>query len=182
MNYRAIRIVLFLLAAILPATSSATAEIIKAGSQFPEIQLPAPADEQGREYLGLKGDSFQVSEVVADLFVLEIIGVYCPQCHRQAPLFNRLAARLHKDPVTAGRVKFAAMASGATVNELEYLKKEFKAPFPLIHETGFAIHKQLGEPKTPFTIIVRNSEVVYTHLGVIEDIDGLFKRIAALLP
>jgi hypothetical protein len=162
--------------------SAFAAESIREGSRFPEVMLPAPEDIQEREYLGVKESGFFVQEVNAELLLLEIIGVYCPQCHRQAPLFNRLASRLLRNPATSGRVKLVALASGATPREMEYLKKEFKAPFPLIYEQDFSIHKQLGEPKTPFTILLRGADVVYTHLGVIEDMDELFIRIAALLP
>jgi hypothetical protein len=149
---------------------------------FSEIVLQAPLEAGEREYLGIDGSSFSIQEIETDLLVFEIVGVYCPICHRQAPLLCQLANRLHRDPSTKGRVKVIAFVSGATEMEIEYLKKEFKTPFPIIHERDFTYHKMLGSPKTPYMFILQGSEVVYTHSGMIKDMDGLFRRIQGLLP
>jgi hypothetical protein len=52
----------------------------------------------------------------------------------------------------------------------------------VIPDESFTIHKVLGEPLTPFTIIAnREGKVLFTHLGVIEDIDSFFQLIEDLL-
>ncbi|MFP4071636.1 MAG: peroxiredoxin family protein [Desulfovibrionales bacterium] len=164
------------------APAGSTQELPREGGAFPDIALPAPELPGDREYLGVSGDSFSLSEVDAELILLEIIGVYCPQCHRQAPLFNRLTNRLHRSEATAGRVKVLAFASGATPMEMEYLRTQFQATYPLVYEPDFTIHKKLGEPLTPFTMLIRDGTVVYDHLGVIEDMNALYTRIVSLLP
>jgi thiol-disulfide isomerase/thioredoxin len=161
--------------------SASMAKVVE-NDVFSEIVLQAPLEAGDREYLGIDGLSFTIQEIATDLLVFEIVGVYCPVCHRQAPLLCQLANRLHRDPSTKGRVKVVAFVSGATEMEIEYLKKEFKAPFPIIYERDFTMHKILGSPKTPSMFILQGSEVVYTHRGMIKDMDGLFKRIQGLLP
>jgi peroxiredoxin len=117
------------------------------------------------------------------LLLMEIIGVYCPQCHKQAPGFNRLFQRIEKDPKLKAKVKFLAVAAGGTATEIAYLRREFSIPFPVISDARFEIHKQLGEPRTPFTMLLdRNRKVVFAHVGIIEDLDAFFQKIAGLVP
>jgi hypothetical protein len=50
----------------------------------------------------------------------------------------------------------------------------------------FVFHKALGNPRVPFTIIVKKEArekyiVIYTYLGVIESADSLLKEVKKLL-
>jgi len=80
----------FALAGGMPAT----------GSYLPDLKIEAPPSENDREYLGIAGDTgtFSIKQVNSPYTLIEIVGVYCPQCHAQAPLFNKLFYRLRKDP------------------------------------------------------------------------------------
>ena len=69
------------------------------GSVLPRFQMETPPDEADKKYLGIgKGGKFTLQQVQGQVFLVEIIGVYCPQCHKQAPGFNRLFQRIQKDP------------------------------------------------------------------------------------
>lgn len=152
------------------------------GSDFPKIRFPSPKDPKEKAFLGIKGDTFAITEVNAKLVLFEVIGVYCPQCHKQAPLFQRLATRIQSSPETAGKVKMIAYAPGATPMEIAYLKNQIRIPYPLVFEKGYVLHKRLGEPKTPFTLLVsKDGTVQFAHLGVLEDMDELFNRIVDLI-
>ncbi|MCU0579689.1 MAG: redoxin domain-containing protein, partial [Desulfobacterota bacterium] len=120
-----------------------------AGGTLPKLSLETPPDEPDKKYLGLgRGGRFSLQQVDGHLLLLEIIGVYCPQCHKQAPGFNRLFQRIQKDPRLKAKVKFLAVAAGGTATEIAYLRREFSIPFPVISDARFEIHKQLGEPRT----------------------------------
>jgi peroxiredoxin len=155
-----------------------------AGGTLPKLSLETPADEPDKKYLGVgKGGRFSLQQVDGHLLLMEIIGVYCPQCHKQAPGFNRLFQRIEKDPRLKAKVKFLAVAAGGTATEIAYLRREFSIPFPVISDARFEIHKQLGEPRTPFTMLLdRNRKVVFAHVGIIEDLDAFFQKIAGLVP
>jgi peroxiredoxin len=154
------------------------------GATLPKLALEAPAEDADKRYLGIaKGGKFSLQQVEGPLILLEIIGVYCPQCHKQAPGFNRLFQRIQKDPRLKAKVKFLAVAAGGTASEIAYLRREFAIPFPIVSDARFEIHKQLGEPRTPFTLLLDpQRKVVFAHLGVIEDLDSFFQKISTLVP
>ncbi|MEF3698377.1 TlpA family protein disulfide reductase [Desulfolutivibrio sp.] len=157
----------------------AGAELPGAGDTLPTFSLPSPGAAEDRAALGL-GDAatFGVADVDAQCVIFEVIGVYCVECHKQAPIFSRLHARLAKDGNLAGRVKMLAMAAGATDKEVDYLRKKGAYPFVVVNDPDFVAHKILGEPKTPFTMVVtREGKVVFAHLGVIADTGPMYREI-----
>jgi len=159
------------------------AEPPKAGGAAPPgLTLRGPLSSEDRSYLGIgAGESFKLSEVKAGFVLLEVVGVYCPQCHVQAPLFDKLFARLSQDPELGGKVKMLGMAAGATKEEMEYLRESGVYKFPVASDPDFAAHKLLGEPKTPFTMLLdAKGKVLYAHLGIIEDVNAFHEKIVAL--
>lgn len=91
--------------------------------------------------------------------------------------------RIQKDPRLGPRVKRLAIAAGGSATELGYGRQEFPIPFPIIRDTQYEIHKLLGEPRTPFTLLIdRKGKALFTHLGVIEDMESFFNKIAVPVP
>ena len=173
---------LWLFFAAFGAAGAVAGDLPKPGDRLPDFTLPAPALAEDRAALGLSGDAaFRLADVSAQCVLFEVIGVYCAECHKQAPLFDRLHARLAKDPALSDRVRMLAMAAGATDKEVDYLRKKGAYPFTVVNDPDYAAHKILGEPKTPFTMVVtRDGTVVYAHLGVITDTAGLYREIEKL--
>jgi peroxiredoxin len=138
--------------------------------------------ERDRTYLGIhKEGPFALGDIEAELILLEIAGVYCPVCHNQAPRLNQLFARIQKNKQLSSSVKFMVLATG-TPMEIEHLRVKFNSPFPILNDPGFVLHKSMGEPKTPYTMLVRkDGKVTYAHLGAIEDMDAFLQRIRDLL-
>jgi len=156
----------------------AAAELPRVGDTLPAFTLPAPGSAEDRAALGLTDNpAFGLGDVDGQCILFEVIGVYCVECHKQAPVFSRLHARLAKDATLAGRVKMLAMAAGATEKEVEYLRAKGNYPFVVVNDPDYAAHKILGEPKTPFTMIVtREGKVLFAHLGVIADTASLYRE------
>ena len=76
------------------------------------------------------------------------------------------------------KTKILAVAVGTNPIETAYFKKENKIPYPVIKDPKFEIYKLLGEPRTPFIMLVsRDKKVVFAHLGIIKDIDKFFLQI-----
>lgn len=157
-------------------------DLPREGDVLPAFSLVSPQSPEDRAVLGLSDvATFSLGDVAAPCIIFEVIGVYCPECHKQAPLFDKLHARLAKDPNLSGRVRMLAMAAGATDKELEYLKKKGSYQFYVVNDPEYAAHKALGEPKTPFTMIVGSQgQVLYAHLGVITDMGGFYSTIERL--
>lgn len=152
------------------------------GARMPALQFNAPASSKDCTYLGVAaGKPFGLADVNADLIMVEIIGVYCPQCHMQRPDINRLYHRIQKDATLAGRVKFLGIAVGATPMEAAYLVKDARIPYPIITDGSFEIHQQLGEPRTPFNLVVaKDGNILWTHLGIIEDMNAFHDTLKSL--
>jgi len=151
------------------------------GQKLPDLVFQSPTIESHKTYLGITTPTFKVADIKSRLLVLEVIGVYCPQCYRQAPGFNNLYNRIEKGSLK-GQVKLLGIAAGGNTKEIQYLHDQKQYNFPIVPDLSFDIHKLLGEPRTPFTIIVTPAgNVLFTHMGVIENIDTLWKTIADLM-
>jgi len=161
-----------------PRYAHATASI-SSGSNLPQFKLNAPDDIEARQYLGLKDlKVFYISQLSAKLILIEVFSFYCPICHKQAPVANRLYKFIQQDPKLRKDIKMIAIGAGNSQKEIEVYKANFRVPFPLFSDLDFQIHKKIGEPRTPFTILVTNKgKVLLTHEGVIEDLDEFIQKI-----
>lgn len=156
---------------------SLAAALPEKGSVLPSFRLPSPTLESEQQYLGIGGASFGLQDVQGELLLIEILGVYCPRCHQQAPLFKKLHARIARRNLDT-KVKMLGIAAGATAMEVDHLRKTGSYDYPVVPDESFSVHKVFGEPLTPFTMLVNHDgKVLYAHLGVIEDVDGLFQMI-----
>ncbi|NJB66375.1 peroxiredoxin [Desulfobaculum xiamenense] len=160
------------------------AELPVEGGSLGALRLPAPAIPAESAYLGVpSGESFAFSDLKADLVVIEVIGVYCPICHEQAPALRSLFRSLQRDGALNGRVCFLALASGATELEVAAVRKEHRAEYPILRDEDYSVHKNLGEPKTPFLILADASgKVLHTHLGRLESPEAFLKILHERLP
>lgn len=174
---------LMILILFFSVTSNAENPKPEPGKKLVPLALPAPLDPAGKKSLGLKDTvvEFSISDLKYELVLMEVIGVYCPQCFKQAPDFNKLYERLNKGKMK-GRVAMFALAAGGTDPEIEQLLESGQYIFPVVSDIKFKAHKLLGEPKTPFTIICRpDGTILHTHLGIITDIDAFYAEIKGFL-
>ncbi|MBI5589185.1 MAG: TlpA family protein disulfide reductase [Deltaproteobacteria bacterium] len=156
------------------------AELPKKGDSLAVFELQSPVAEKDRAYLGITKSTFRLPDIRSKLLLLEVIGVYCPVCYRQAPIFNNLYNRIEKSGLK-GKVKMLALAAGGNQAEIQYLKDQKQYSFPIAPDSSFDVHKLLGEPRTPFTLLLSpEGKVLYTHMGIIEDLDAFWKIIADL--
>jgi Redoxin len=163
------------------ATPAFSARLPEKGSVLPSIRFLSPLLPEDQKYLAVTGDTFAVKDVNCKVFLVEIINVYCPACYRQVPLFNKLFARIEQGKLR-NKVKMLAVAAGGTVMEVKYLRKDGQYAYPIVQDEAFTIHRLLGEPRTPFTILVdKEGHVLYSHLGIIEDIDAFYDSLKQLV-
>jgi hypothetical protein len=158
---------------------------LEVGERHPEIlafAFPVPEVSDHRTYLELGEDqsSVALADMEKDFFLIEIVGVYCPVCHNQAPDILRLYQRIQRDAILAGKVAVVAVAAGATPMEIEHLHRTWRFPFPILQDGEYALHKMIGEPDTPYTLLVdRNGSILFAHLGR-TDTDSLFNKLKQL--
>jgi hypothetical protein len=182
MSYRGLLRVLAVIgyAGIVLSGPAVAGELPKKGDTLAAFELQSPAAEKDKAYLGITKPEFRIAEIRAKLLLLEIIGVYCPVCYRQAPIFNNLYSRIEKSSLK-GKVKMLALAAGGNQMEIASLNEQKQYRFPIAPDPTFTVHKLLGEPRTPFTLLLSpEGRVLYAHMGIIEDLDAFWKTITEL--
>jgi hypothetical protein len=182
MSYRGLLRVLAVIgyAGIVLSGPAVAGELPKKGDTLAAFELQSPAAEKDKAYLGITKPEFRIAEIRSKLLLLEIIGVYCPVCYRQAPIFNNLYSRIEKSSLK-GKVKMLALAAGGNQMEIASLNEQKQYRFPIAPDPTFTVHKLLGEPRTPFTLLLSpEGRVLYAHMGIIEDLDAFWKTITEL--
>lgn len=158
---------------------------LEVGEQHPEIltfAFPVPDVPDHRAYLEPGEDQATVTlaDIKKDFFLIEIVGVYCPVCHNQAPDTLRLYQRIQRDTTLAGKLAMVSVAAGATSMEIEHLHRTWRFPFPIFQDEDYTLHKLIGEPDTPYTLILnRDGTILYAHLGR-TDTNSLFNTLKQL--
>jgi peroxiredoxin len=161
---------------VLPALHVCTAENIpEKGSVFPAITLPIPEKDAERAYLGLSGKgTFTISQIKAEVVILEIYSMYCPYCQKEAPLVNDLYEAIAKKPGLKEKIKIIGIGAGNTTFELDIFRNQYNIQFPLFADESFTVHKKVGEVRTPHFFVLKMStdgsnKIIYSKVGSIQD-------------
>jgi peroxiredoxin len=145
------------------------------GESFPDIALVMPDKPFDKDYLGLKGkNTFKLSQVKADVVILEVFSMYCPYCQKEAPIVNQLYDMINKRTDIKNRVKIIGVGVGNTPFEVGIFKNQYNIQFPLASDESFAVHKAVGEVRTPHFFVVKintdgSSSIIYSKTGSIQD-------------
>jgi peroxiredoxin len=185
--------VVFLSPFIIPHDTWAAKEVrkvIAGGDFFPIFSLPNTFSTKDMDYLGLryylfgliKGDSFSVKDINAEVVLLEYTNKYCFSCQLQAPVMNKGFSMVQKDPDLKDRVKFIAVGTGNNQKEVDSFRRERQIPFPIVPDPQYAAYEAVGDPgATPFTIILRRANsrhiVVLSKLGFIKEPEIILKNL-----
>jgi peroxiredoxin len=155
----------------------------QAGSTFPAIEFPKPSDSRHLNYLGLSGSgNFKINQIKADVLIVEIFSMYCPYCQGEAPNINRLYKSIESNPSLKDKIKIIGIGIGNSTFETDIFKNKYKVEFPLLPDGDFKLHKIIGEVRTPYFFVIKlkgkkPSEVIYSKLGVLENIDAFLAQI-----
>jgi hypothetical protein len=177
---------------ILSGTPGATegARVITAGDFFPEFSFPMLQAKSDIHYLGLptkffgliRGETFSLKEVKADLICLEFLNKYCFSCQLQVPVLVQVYSRVDKDPQLKGRIKFIGIGEGNNEKEVESFKAEKQVPFPFLADPKFLVYESIGEPGVaPLSLHLRKTEagllVTYLKAGLTKDPGQVLKEL-----
>jgi len=153
------------------------------GEPFPAINLQKPENPAELNYLGLMGKgSFQLSDIKSDLLIVEIYSMYCPYCQKEAPIINTLNDLIAKEKDLKDKIKLIGIGAGNTPFEVEIFRKQYNVQFPLFPDESFAIHKKIGEVRTPHFFVLKmnpdgSNTLVYSKVGSIQDAGQFLEMI-----
>jgi peroxiredoxin len=165
------------------SAAGGAAEPPPVGGQLPDFSLAVPKDAAEKNYLGLSGSgAFRIPQIQARAVILEIFSMYCPYCQKEAPNVNRVYEKIEADPVLRGKIKLIGIGVGNSAFEVGVFRKKYNIPFPLFPDGDFALHKLLGEVRTPYFIGVKISpggshQVIHSRLGAFESVEKFLEEI-----
>lgn len=177
-----------------PAWTMEKTRVITPGDFFPEISFPMVQSKSDADYLGLpqkffgliRGATFSLKDVKADLIMLEFMNKYCFSCQLQAPVLGQVFSIVDKDPWLKGKIKFIGIGVGNNEKEVESFKAEKQIPFPFIPDPQFLVYESIGEPGVaPFALHLRRTDagllVARMSPGFTRDPEEILKELNSSL-
>jgi thiol-disulfide isomerase/thioredoxin len=153
--------------------------------KLPDFSLAVPKEGAEKAYLGLTGSgTFKIPQVRAKTVLIEIFSMYCPYCQKEAPNVNRLHELIEADPALRGKIKVIGIGVGNSPFEVGVFRKKYGIVFPLFPDGDFALHKLLGEVRTPYFIALKilpdgAHQVILSRLGAFENAERFLGEIVA---
>jgi thiol-disulfide isomerase/thioredoxin len=128
---------------------------IKAGDALSDISLLCPFSHEDKQYLGFSNrKTYSLSCIRTDFVLINCFSIYCPVCQSHAEKFNRLYKLIHEDAYIKNNLKIIGIGFGNNKREVDYFRKYYNIPYPLIPDPEYKIHRVFKETRTPLLIIV----------------------------
>ncbi|MDP2753370.1 MAG: TlpA disulfide reductase family protein [Nitrospirota bacterium] len=120
--------------------------------------------------------SFKLSQINAQIVIIEIFSMYCPYCQKEAPNVNELYQLINSNPYLKDKIKIIGIGAGNTPFEVEVFKKQYNVPFLLFPDESFSVHKSVGNVRTPYFFVIKinadgSNKIIYSKAGSIQDPD-----------
>jgi peroxiredoxin len=141
------------------------------GGVLPSMNLPMPDQAGERQYLGLEGQgTFKITQVKADVVIIEVFSMYCPFCQKEAPNLNELYRLIDTGSDWKNRIKIIGLGAGNSPFEVGVFRKNYSIPFPLFPDSDFSCYDALGKVRTPYFIVIKlnkdgSHKVIYSKVG-----------------
>jgi hypothetical protein len=89
---------------------------------------------------------------------------------------------IQDDAALAKDIKMIGIGIADSQKKLEVYKTSFRVPFPLFPDEKGDVFMVVGKPGTPTMVLATTGgKVLISHVGLIEDFDGLVKEIREIL-
>jgi len=166
------------------SAAPAQAAAPKVGDVLPDLPVTARLTPAEAAALGLPANaqSFRLSQIKAQVLLVEVFSMYCPRCQAAAPAVNRLHERLAAAP-QARELRFVALGAGNTAFEVDFYRKKYNTPMPLLPDEDYSLHKAFRAVGTPAFFVLkplpggRGLQVLLFHEGQPEDEDAFFAQV-----
>ena len=108
----------------------------KEGEELPEITLSTTEVQTHQDYLGITKNkkTFRVTEIKADIILIEIFSMYCPYCQKDAPVVNELYSKISQDEKLKHKIKLIGIGAGNSPFGVDFFQKTYNVNFPLFSD------------------------------------------------
>ena len=95
---------------------------------------------------------------------------------------DELYRLIESNPDLRDKIKLIGIGAGNSRYEVEVFKKTYHTPFPLFPDNEFAIHKVLGDVRSPYFIAIKinkdgTHEVVHSELDSFREARAFLESI-----
>ena len=151
------------------------------GQSVGNVKFPKPASEADAKYLGLsKAQAFTLKDIKSPYVLVEQFSTTCPHCLAQAPIMNKLYAKVQQDAALKAKVKFVALGQGNDANAVKMWKAFQKIPFPQIADPKSTFGDALKFHPYPVSVLLdKSGKILWVHIGTFESADEALKGIKA---
>jgi peroxiredoxin len=163
-------------------------KLIHVGETFPDTTLQAPENLKDRSYLGLETESaFSIKDIQADMVLVAMLNIHCMPCQEEALVYNDLFEQIEADASLRDRIKILGVGVGNNETEIKAFHEEYTIRFPIVPDLQFELHAAVGEPGTPFSVLVRLEKetgtemVALTYPDAAEGYESIYQDMTALL-
>jgi peroxiredoxin len=154
-----------------------------------KARLKLPDDPATGAALGIRqkpGTTISLSDIDADIIIVEIFSMYCPFCQKHAPMTNKLYQLIQSDSATRGKVRLLGIGVGNSPYEVKFFKKKYNIEFPLFDDANSAVLNSLQGVKTPHYFSIKKSgkalSVFFMQQGAFEDPESFLKTVMSKSP
>ncbi len=156
---------------------------VEEGDSLAGLVIPAPGTEEAVQYFGLgKNESFALEQLQKEYALFKVVDAYCPICHGEAPVFNRLYNRIQEDASLADKLCIFIVAPDAAPTEVDFLYKTWKTPYPILGDPDHVLPAKISSLNTPYTILAdREGRVLYAHFGPMPEIREMVRKLKEIL-
>jgi hypothetical protein len=151
---------------------------------LPGFVFDGGLSDSERAYLGLQESGpFSISQIQADLVLVEFLNVYCYACVQQAPIMNEVYSVVASREDLRDRVRFLGIAVGNGTREIKRFHDQLEVPYPILADPEFRALDSIGNPGgTPFLILYpTRGGTAMGHLGIMADKAEFVKHIESAL-
>lgn len=126
---------------------------------LPDITLTIPENADHITYLGLTGkagEPFKLTDINADVLMIELFSMYCPYCQKAAPVVNELYELMEKRSGPDMKLVIIGIGANNTDLEVKTFQEGFDIKFPMFSDPDMSIYKILAGQGTPTFIACKS--------------------------
>ncbi|MBF0385211.1 MAG: redoxin domain-containing protein [Candidatus Omnitrophica bacterium] len=124
---------------------------------FSEVKIPIDSLQEA-DYLGVNAvekDIITLSQVKADVIILEVFNFYCPLCQKEAPNVNTLYELIQQSDLS-GKIKIIGVGMSNSEYEVGLFKEKYVIPFPLLADPNNGFYRIIGRVESPYFAVLKN--------------------------